>query len=126
MAPEAVTPKKGEQHIIGREETVEYRDQEGNILNDAAVQALMKDGKATFQTKYETRTRVVDEFGNEVQNPYAPEHPDVEGQNPDTKGIPEEKGKSMPAQAQAEVGSSANKEGQQPAQPASDANEATK
>ena len=125
MPKEAVTPKKQDDaNIIGREETIEYRDQHGNLLPPEAVEALLKEGRAKFETKYETRTRVVDEHGNEVK-PAAPEHPDVQGQNPDTRGVPEEKGNNQPASAQAEAESS-EREKQNKAQPASDANEATK
>jgi dolichyl-phosphate-mannose-protein mannosyltransferase len=121
---EAVTPKKPEEgNIIGREEKIEYRDQNGNLLGEEAVAALLKEGRAKFETKYETRTRVVDDQGNEIP-PVAPDHPDVQGQNPDTKGIPEEKA-SQPAAAQAEPESSEG-ERKNEAQPASDANEATK
>jgi dolichyl-phosphate-mannose-protein mannosyltransferase len=87
------------------------------------VQALMAEGKAKFETKYETRTRLVDEFGNEVQSPVAPEHPDVEGADPETPARPEQ-GKSQPANA--EAGSSQVKDNQNQAKPASDASEATK
>ncbi|KAF3349163.1 hypothetical protein VD0002_g6751 [Verticillium dahliae] len=75
--------------IVAREERIEYRDQDGNLLDDEQVKAL--EGKVEFKTKYETRTRVVDENGNEVQVPgeeagvVAPPHPDVEGVDPETK-----------------------------------------
>jgi dolichyl-phosphate-mannose-protein mannosyltransferase len=75
------------QQILSREERVEYRDQNGNILNEEQVKAL--EGKVEFKTRYETRTRVVDAEGNEVPMPaggwpqeslgVAPPHPDVEG-----------------------------------------------
>ena len=123
MPSEAVTPKLDE-NVINREETVEYRDQHGNLLDEAAVQALLKEGKAKFETKYETRTRVVDEMGNEVP-PVAPDHPDEQGQNPDTKGVPAGKGQSKPADAQASA-ESVEGDKKKSAQPASDANEATK
>jgi dolichyl-phosphate-mannose-protein mannosyltransferase len=123
--PSAVTPHAHvEAGVIGREEKIEYRDEQGNLLDDAAVKSLMAEGKAKFETKYETRTRLVDEEGNEIQQPLAPEHPDVEGQNPDTKGVPEGKANKKPAEAQA--ASSAGKARQNEAKPASDANEATK
>lgn len=72
---------------------MEYRDQDGNILDPEQVKAL--EGKVEFKTKYETRTRVVDESGNEVPMPeggwpadfspdVAPPHPDVEGVNSET------------------------------------------
>ena len=121
---EAVTPQAGgDGNILGKEEKVEYRDQGGNLLNEEQVQALMKEGKATFETKYETRTRLVDELGNEVPDAFGPAHPDVEGQNPDTKGLPEGEGKRQPASANA--GSSLKGERLE-AKPASDANAATK
>lgn len=46
------------------EEKVEYRDENGNILNEEQVKAL--EGKVSFSTKYETRTRLVDDYGNEI------------------------------------------------------------
>lgn len=121
----AVSQKAGQPEFIAQEEHVEYRDQDGNLLDEAQVADLLAEGKATFQTKYETRTRMVDEFGNEVNaSGVAPDHPDVEGQNPDTKGVPEEKGRSQPADAKA--GGSVKKEDDGKAKPASDASEATK
>jgi dolichyl-phosphate-mannose-protein mannosyltransferase len=120
-----VSQKAGEPQVIGQEEHVEYRDQNGNLLDEAQVAELLAEGKASFQTKYETRTRMVDEFGNEVNaSGVAPDHPDVQGQNPDTKGVPEEKGRSQPADVNA--GGSVKKEDDGKAKPASDASEATK
>jgi dolichyl-phosphate-mannose-protein mannosyltransferase len=117
-----VTPQV-EANVIGREERVEYRDQDGNLLNDEQVAALMSEGKAKFETKYETRTRLVDEYGNEVENAYAPDHPDVEGVDPETPKQGQQ-GKSQPAVADA--GSSKDNVKQGKAQPASEASEATK
>jgi len=116
----------GEQHIIGREERVEYRDQDGNLLDESQVAALKSDGKVSFKFKYETRTRLVDADGKEIPDSdgLAPAHPDVEGQNPDTKGVKEDP-HSQPAKAAASLGS-VNKEEHGKAMPASDANEATK
>jgi dolichyl-phosphate-mannose-protein mannosyltransferase len=89
------------QRILSKEERVEYRDQDGNLLDPEQVKAL--EGKVEFKTRYETRTRVVDELGNELQMPdggwpngysapgsgdkqaVAPPHPDVEGGDPATK-----------------------------------------
>ncbi|KAH7176694.1 family 39 glycosyltransferase [Dactylonectria macrodidyma] len=82
-----------EQHrVIAKEEKVEYRDQDGNLLDPEQVKAL--EGKVEFKTKYETQTRVVDEAGNELKAPdggwpedlaaVAPPHPDVEGVNSET------------------------------------------
>lgn len=44
--------------ILGRESAIEYRDEFGNILDPAQVEA-MKD-QISFETRYETRTRLVD------------------------------------------------------------------
>lgn len=76
-----------------KEERVEYRDQDGNLLNEEQVKALQ--GKVEFKTRYETRTRIIDANGNEIVLPpgeklpgvgdeepaagVAPPHPDVEG-----------------------------------------------
>jgi dolichyl-phosphate-mannose-protein mannosyltransferase len=115
-----------EQRVIGREERIEYRDQDGNLLDESQVAALESDSKVSFKTKYETRTRLVDASGNEIpgSDGLAPAHPDVEGQNPDTKGVKADP-HSQPANAAASLGS-VNKEEHGKAMPASDANEATK
>lgn len=47
------------------EEKVEYRDEEGNLLDEEQVKAL--EGKVSFSTRYETRTRLVDPDGNEIE-----------------------------------------------------------
>lgn len=66
------------QRLVKREERIEYRDQDGNLLDEEQVKAL--EGKVEFKTRYETRTRVLDEYGNEKgENVVAPPHPDVEG-----------------------------------------------
>lgn len=75
------------QRLVKREERIEYRDQDGNILNEEQVKSL--EGKVEFKTRYETRTRMVDADGNEFEAPLggeagepvavAPPHPDVEG-----------------------------------------------
>ena len=122
----AISAQLGAGRVIGQEEKVEYRDQDGNLLNEAQVQALLAEGKASFQTKYETRTRLVDEAGNEVDHSaVAPDHPDVEGQNPQTQGLPEEQANKSPADAQA-GGSMKNAGDDGKAKPASDASAATK
>jgi dolichyl-phosphate-mannose-protein mannosyltransferase len=131
MDDTVVTPQPhqpGDLRIIGREEKIEYRDEDGNLLNEEQVKSLIAEGSASLQTKYETRTRIVDANGNEIPmpSPHAPEHPDVQGQNPDTKGVPESEGKSEPAQAQVPSGQSINKGQDGKPKPASDANEATK
>ena len=47
------------------EEKIEYRDEEGNLLNEEQVKEL--EGKVSFSTRYETRTRLVDQAGNEIE-----------------------------------------------------------
>lgn len=127
---ESVTPQVGQpapidQKVVGREERVEYRDQDGNLLGEEEVKSLMAEGKASFSTKYETETKVVDEHGNPIADPssVAPEHPDAEGANPDTKGQP--KASKEPADADVSVDDSREESLRKP-KPASDASEATK
>lgn len=82
-----------EHRVVAKEEKVEYRDQDGNLLDPEQVKAL--EGKVEFKTKYETKIRVVDENGQELQEPeggwpadidagVAPPHPDVEGVDSET------------------------------------------
>lgn len=99
-------------HIIGREERIEYRDEDGNLLNEDEVAAL--DGAVSFQTRYETKTRLVDEQGNEIgynqaEGGVAPPHPDVENVDAKTKGRAGESRKvgaedSMTADAEKDLG----------------------
>ena len=124
------------QRILSREERVEYRDQDGNLLNDEQVEQLK--GKVEFKTRYETRTRVVDANGNEIPQPnddspkdpanqagVAPPHPDVEGAEKSTKNaanlVPDE---AIPQSADKSVPGDKEKE-QSKAKPASEGNEAT-
>jgi dolichyl-phosphate-mannose-protein mannosyltransferase len=81
--------------VLSKEERVEYRDENGRILDEEEVAELA--GKVSFKTRYETRTRIVDAQGNEIyeglvdgqrgedEAGVAPPHPDVEGQNPETQ-----------------------------------------
>lgn len=120
--------------VVSREEKVEYRDQDGNILDPEAVKSL--EGKVSFKTRYETRTRLVDAQGNEVNPPedeaarVAPPHPDAEGSDPQTVGKAEPVIQGKPA-AQREVQADESKEqsieksDSGAAKPASEGNEAT-
>ncbi|KAF1980925.1 glycosyltransferase family 39 protein [Aulographum hederae CBS 113979] len=143
--PEQVTPQAeappqdipGGQ-IIGREEKIEYRDENGNLLNEEQVKEL--EGKVSFKTRYETRTRVVDAAGNEVDSGVveaepevvAPPHPDVEGRNPETGDAQEAEASEAPptVDVQDDEVKEASVEGAQAEQgkpkPASEGNEATK
>ena len=74
-----------EEAAIKKEEKIEYRDQDGNLLNAEQVEELK--GKVSFETKYETSTRILDAAGNEVKDSrpaggegHAPPHPDVDRQ----------------------------------------------
>lgn len=89
-----------------KEEKVEYRDQDGNLLDSEQVAEL--EGKVSFHTKYETRTRLVDAAGNEIGDSsagaegFAPPHPDVD-REPETKSGQEEDDKrDRPATASPE------------------------
>jgi len=146
------------QRILSREERVEYRDQDGNLLNEEQVKAL--EGKVEFKTRYETRTRVVDADGKEVPQPgqdgqrpndgsprdpanpiadpnasaggassagVAPPHPDVEGAEKSTRGVPEGlvADEPLPKEADPSIEGIREKEDKM-AKPASEGNEATK
>lgn len=81
----AVTSPK----LAGTMARVEYRDQNGNILDEELVQSLRADGKVKFETRFESQSRL--ENAHEipiVDGQLAPPHPDVEGQNPETNGDP--------------------------------------
>ncbi|KAI9833310.1 MAG: hypothetical protein M1819_003705 [Sarea resinae] len=126
-----------DQNILSREERIEYRDQDGNILDEAQVAAL--EGKVSFKTRYETRTRVIDAAGNEIgadsAEPVAPPHPDVEGRNPNTSGeVAEGEAADQPATVGAGVAADVGKENvaekekakSGKARPASEGNDATR
>lgn len=136
-APAAVSlpPLAPGQSIISREEKVEYRDQDGNLLNEEQVKAL--EGKVSFKTRYETRTRMVDAQGNEINLPLevgqagvAPPHPDVDGPDSSTFGKPEPDTQANPV-IQRDVKADESKEESIAksdagvAKPASEGNEAT-
>jgi dolichyl-phosphate-mannose-protein mannosyltransferase len=118
--------------IVSREEKVEYRDQNGNLLDPEEVKKL--EGKVSFETRFETRTRIIDADGNEIVDPeavgVAPPHPDVEGVDRETVGIPEQAAQDRPA-AQKDVAADASKEenvgksDNAAAKPASEGNDAT-
>lgn len=129
-APEAnVTPKA---HKPGTKARVEYRDQNGNLLDEEFVNQLAKEGKVQFETRHETQTRLehaheVDMVDGKVAPPAppAPPHPDVEGQNPETVGKEPPVVEDGPASA-AGQGSPLGQEERSPeAKPASEGNEAT-
>lgn len=116
--------------ILSQEERIEYRDQDGNLLDEEQIKELA--GKVKFETKYETRTRVVDEQGNELPAPeggwpadmgagVAPPHPDVEGVDRETvKDQNAEPPKDAAASRDGEKESERSK-----AKPASEGQEAT-
>lgn len=63
-----VTPGQAQAIPLGgvTEEKIEYRDENGQLLDEEQVKAL--EGKVSFSTRYETRTRLVDAEGNEIHN----------------------------------------------------------
>ncbi|PLN82153.1 PMT-domain-containing protein [Aspergillus taichungensis] len=121
-----VTPKA---HKPGTRARVEYRDQDGNLLDEEFVSQLAKDGKVHFETRHETQTRLehaheVDMVDGKVAPP-APPHPDVEGQNPETVGKEPPIVEDGPASA-AGQGSPLGQEERSPEpKPAEEPNEAT-
>ncbi|KAF8419734.1 Dolichyl-phosphate-mannose-protein mannosyltransferase-domain-containing protein [Tirmania nivea] len=75
--------------IIKREEHVEYRDQDGNLLNEEQIKEL--EGKVEFKTRYETKTRLLDQDGNELPEGYQIENGDIlEVVEPAPRGVNEE------------------------------------
>ncbi|KAL9608692.1 MAG: hypothetical protein Q9167_006494 [Letrouitia subvulpina] len=88
---------------LSRSEKVEYRDQDGNILNEEQVAAL--EGKVSFETRYETRTRVIDANGNEIvdgpvgADGFAPPHPDVDREPETAAEVSDDEGRESPATA---------------------------
>ncbi|KAF2724755.1 glycosyltransferase family 39 protein [Polychaeton citri CBS 116435] len=94
-----ITPKQQPSQVpVGgshSEERIEFRDENGNLLDEEQVKAL--EGKVSFSTRYETRTRLVDEFGNEVFDgvvdqgePQGQAGTKAEGVDQETKGfVPE-------------------------------------
>ena len=137
VAPaEQVTPQAAVENAqVKKEEKVEYRDQDGNLLDEAHVEALR--GKVSFNTKYETRTRVVDADGNDVdegpaggvEGGFAPPHPDVERLPSTGKDDNDDDGREYPATASPEedVGKekSVDKENKGKPKPGSEGNQAT-
>ena len=128
---EHVTPQASvDQASIHREEKIEYRDQDGNLLNEEQVAEL--EGKVSFQTRYETRTKVIDADGNEVEESSAgtaPPHP--ADQEPETAADqPEDNGREYPATASPEDDQrkekSVKKKDDGKPRPASEAKDATK
>ncbi|KAK8023598.1 Dolichyl-phosphate-mannose--protein mannosyltransferase 1 [Apiospora rasikravindrae] len=116
------------QKVIGREEKIEYRDQDGNLLDAEQVKAL--EGKVEFKTRYETRTRVVDAAGHELESPpemadqgVAPPHPDVEGAESSTKQVKQDE--PIPAEEVVKSKDGEKEAEKEKPKPASEGNEAT-
>jgi len=138
VVSEAPQPDPKELPILSKEERIEFRDENGRILNEEEVKAL--EGKVSFKTRYETRTRIVDAQGNEIHESLvearevdgqgvAPPHPDVEGRNPETK----EKGEAEASEAPPTVEASEDQQKEKSVEsqakepkPASEAKVATK
>ncbi|KAF2197032.1 dolichyl-phosphate-mannose-protein mannosyltransferas-like protein 1 [Delitschia confertaspora ATCC 74209] len=137
--PEVSPPPAGELPVLSKEERIEYRDENGRILDEEEVKSL--EGKVSFKTRYETRTRIVDSQGNEIYEALvgqqevagpgvAPPHPDVEGRNPETGDVKEAEASEAPPTVAVEEDEAKEKsveeQKKETPRPASDANEATK
>ncbi|KAL2269379.1 hypothetical protein VTJ83DRAFT_1563 [Remersonia thermophila] len=137
----AGAPVPANHQLLRKEEHVEYRDQDGNLLNEEQVKAL--EGKVEFKTRYETRTRIIDPNGNEVVLPpgeplpegvvpmekaenkagVAPPHPDAEGINSETKRrVPDE---PLPVPEAKKSVEGLKERGEKVAKPASEKKEAS-
>lgn len=98
------------------------------MLDAEQVKAL--EGKVEFKTRYETRTRVVDAAGQEVESPpemadqgVAPPHPDVEGAESSTKQL--QKDEPIPAEEVVKSKDGEKEAEKEKPKPASEGNEAT-
>jgi dolichyl-phosphate-mannose-protein mannosyltransferase len=117
--------------FVSKEEKVEYRDQDGKLLDPEMVKSL--EGKVSFKTKYETRTRMLDAAGNVIGESedagVAPPHPDVDNVDPETIAV-ENAAQDSPA-SQVDVSADESKEESAEnvktgeAKPASEGNDAT-
>lgn len=123
-----VTPQAKYPHLRGSKARVEFRDEHGNVLDEDLVSSLRQEGKVSFETRYETKTRLA--HGHQVDivdGQVAPPHPDVEGQNPETVHDQEMRpADDSPASAAGGERSVEKAESQEEAKPASEGNEATK
>ncbi|KAF2452440.1 glycosyltransferase family 39 protein [Lineolata rhizophorae] len=142
VTPQAPPEAAAASQLLSRDERVEFRDEAGNVLDEAAVAALQ--GKVSFRTRYETRTRLLDGEGNVVREEVreageageaggaaqgerdgrvregeAPPHPDVMGGEPETVG--REPG-GAPGEEKRTVGEA---EGEKGPRPGSEGREAT-
>ena len=105
---ENVTPQPSSDETVPvmKEEKVEYRDQDGNLLDSEQVAEL--EGKVSFQTKYETRTKLVDAAGKEIGGSsagaagFAPPHPDVDREPETAPNEDEDDKRDRPATASPE------------------------
>lgn len=119
QAPSSDAP--AEPKLVSKEEKVEFRDQNGNLLSPEQVEELR--GKVEFETKYETRTRHLDDQGNEIAEEsagVAPPHPDVEGVDSETVAKDASVAKDAAASRDGEKEAEGSK-----AKPASDGKKAT-
>jgi dolichyl-phosphate-mannose-protein mannosyltransferase len=129
---EKVTPQASSDVKVVPGQKIEYRDQDGNLLDEELVKKLS--GKVSFSTRYETRTKVLDHQGQEVDDAVAgsvaPPHPDVD-MEPNTKGSnEEEKGEPAPASVSPDADLAkekiVNEQEKNVPKPASEKNQATK
>ncbi|KAJ5768063.1 hypothetical protein N7533_000646 [Penicillium manginii] len=119
----AVTEPK----LSGSVARVEYRDQNGNILDDSLVSSLRSEGKVKFETRYESKRLENAQEIPIVDGQLAPPHPDVEGQNPETgSNAADSAAPESPASVVGGNERSVEKPNEPVPSPASEGNEATK
>lgn len=126
--PSASVTPEAQPSLRGKKARVEFRDQNGNVLDESLVAQLQQQGKVSIESRFEYRSRLAN--GHEVDivdGKVAPPHPDVEGQNPETVGHEEQwPVEDVPAPAAAGDKSSAGQESSSPQpEPASEGYEAT-
>lgn len=98
VTPQANAPQFAKEGKRITEEKVEYRDEKGRLLDEEEVKSL--EGKVSFSTRYETRTRLIDAQGNPIsegvyEEASAPAK--AEGEDPKTAKAPEVAADGKPA-----------------------------
>jgi dolichyl-phosphate-mannose-protein mannosyltransferase len=64
--PEEELPESMSSTLLKRTSKVEYRDEAGNLLDEAEVQKMFAEGKIRVKTQYERTDRVYDQHGNQL------------------------------------------------------------
>lgn len=75
----AKVTEEAQRRIRGNKARIEFRDQDGNVVDQDMVRSLQKEGKIQLETRYEARSRLP--HGHEVD--VVDGLPDVAGKKPE-------------------------------------------